>query len=340
MVALRKILVGLGLTLVAGGAALLLYAVRYIDEPLPLSEPAVIDIPAGKGLNGVAADLAARGLLKHPRVFALYGRWMSASARIKAGEYRIEPGQTPAGLLEQFVAGQVMLHSITLIEGWTFAQAVEAIRRHPAVVVASEGMTDQEIAHRLELPTDSPEGWLLPDTYHFARGTEDLALMAIAATAMEEALDRAWSERVPDLPLDSPYQALILASIIEKETGLAQERPRISGVFVRRLERGMRLQTDPTVIYGLGPKFDGNLRKSDLNRDTPYNSYTRSGLPPTPIALPGRKALVAAVQPADEGALYFVATGEGDGSHYFSATLEEHNQAVARYLARLRERKD
>jgi UPF0755 protein len=233
-----------------------------------------------------------------------------------------------------------MLHSITLIEGWTFAQAVEAIRRHPAVVVASEGMTDQEIAHRLELPTDSPEGWLLPDTYHFARGTDDLALMAIAATAMEEALDRAWSERVPDLPLDSPYQALILASIIEKETGLAQERPRISGVFVRRLERGMRLQTDPTVIYGLGPKFDGNLRKSDLNRDTPYNSYTRSGLPPTPIALPGRKALVAAVQPADEGALYFVATGEGDGSHYFSATLEEHNQAVARYLARLRERKD
>ncbi len=340
MGAISKVLIGLVIVAVLAAAAGLLYTSRYLDKPLPVTEPLVIEIPPGRGLKGVAADLAERGLLAHPRLFAWYGRWMSASARIKAGEYRIEPGQTPAGLLDQFVAGQVMLHTITLIEGWTFRQAVDAIRAHPAVVVASQGMDDEEIARRLALPTPSPEGWLLPDTYHFPKGTGDLALMAIAAEAMEAALDLAWSKREPDLPLETPYEALILASIVEKETGLAEERPRISGVFVRRLERGMRLQTDPTVIYGLGPDFDGNLRKSDLNRDTPYNSYTRPGLPPTPIALPGRDALLAAVRPAEETALYFVATGEGDGSHYFSATLEEHNRAVARYLARLRGRKD
>jgi len=337
---MSRILVGLILAAVIALGVTVLYAARYLGQPLPVSDPVTIEIPPGRGLNGVAADLAERGLLTHPRVFAWYGRWMSASARIKAGEYRIDPGQTPAGLLDQLVAGRVILHSITLIEGWTFRQAVDAIRNHPAVAVASQGMSDEELALRLALPTASPEGWLLPDTYHFPRGTEDLALMAIAAGAMQEALHQVWAERAPDLPLETPYQALILASIIEKETGLAAERPRISGVFVRRLRRGMRLQTDPTVIYGLGADFDGNLRKSDLARDTPYNSYTRAGLPPTPIALPGRESLLAAVRPADERALYFVATGKGDGSHYFSATLEEHNQAVAKYLARLRERKD
>jgi len=335
-----KVLASLALVTIVAATAGLVYASRYLDEPLPVSEAVVIDIPPGRGLNGVAADLADRGLLTHPRIFALYGRWSSASSRIKAGEYRVEPGQTAAGLLDQFVSGRVMLHAITLIEGWTFRQAVDAIRQHPAVTVTSAGLSDEEIAARLSLPTISPEGWLLPDTYHFPRGTEDLAVMAVAAAAMEEALAGAWSERAPDLPLESPYQALILASIVEKETGLPEERPRIAGVFIRRLERGMRLQTDPTVIYGLGADFDGNLRKADLSRDTPYNSYTRSGLPPTPIALPGRDALMSAVRPADETALYFVATGEGDGSHHFSATLEEHNRAVARYLARLRKQKD
>ena len=340
MGALTKIVVGFAVAATLAAVGGLWYASRYLETPLPIDEPVTVDIPAGRGLNQVAADLAERGVITHPNLFAWYARWLSASARIQAGEYSIEPGQTPAGLLEQFVSGRVMLHSITLIEGWTFRQAVAAIRRHQAVTVASEGMTDEELAVRLSLPTPSPEGWLLPDTYHFPKGTEDLALMAMAATAMEQALDLAWSQRSPDVPLESPYQALILASIIEKETGLADERARISGVFVRRLQRGMRLQTDPTVIYGLGADFDGNLRKADLNRDTPYNSYTRSGLPPTPIALPGRDALLAAVIPADETALYFVATGKGDGSHYFSDTLEEHNQAVARYLARLREQKD
>lgn len=323
--------------LVAAVAAFLLN--RYLDQPLPISEPVIYEIPPGSALNRVATDLAERGMITHPRVFALYGRWQSAASRIKAGEYRIEPGQTPAGLIEQFVSGQVLLHSVTLVEGWTFQQARAAIRAHPAVTDASLDMTESEIALALGLETPSPEGWLLPDTYLFPRGTTDLALMDLAARAMEEALAQAWQARRQDLPLDDAYSVLILASIIEKETGLAAERPRIAGVFVRRLQRGMRLQTDPTVIYGLGPGFDGNLRKSDLVRDTPYNSYTRHGLPPTPIALPGRDALMATVNPADESALYFVATGEGDGSHYFSSTLEEHNRAVELYLARLREGK-
>jgi UPF0755 protein len=321
-------------------AAAFYFAGRYLEQPLPISEPVIYQIPPGTALNRVATDLAERGLITHPRLFALYGRWEAAADRIKAGEYRIEPGQTPAGLFEQFVSGQVLLHSVTLVEGWTFRQAVTAIRQHEAVTVTSDQMTDSEIARALGLETESPEGWLLPDTYLFPRDTTDLALMEMAAGAMKETLALTWEERKTGLPLESPYEVLILASIVEKETGLATERSRIAGVFVRRLKRGMRLQTDPTVIYGLGDSFDGNLRRRDLTRDTPYNSYTRHGLPPTPIALPGREALIASVKPADEEALYFVATGAGDGSHYFSATLEEHNRAVARYLARLREQKD
>jgi UPF0755 protein len=321
-------------------AAAFYFAGRYLDQPLPISEPVIYQIPPGAALKRVAADLAQRGLITHPTLFALYGRWEAAADRIKAGEYRIEPGQTPAGLFEQFVSGQVLLHSVTLVEGWNFRQAMAAIRQHEAVAVTSGEMTDAEIARALGLETESPEGWLLPDTYLFPRDTADLALMEMAAQAMKETLALTWEERKDGLPLESPYEVLILASIVEKETGLAAERPRIAGVFIRRLKRGMRLQTDPTVIYGLGDSFDGNLRKADLTRDTPYNSYTRHGLPPTPIALPGKDALIASVKPADEEALYFVATGAGDGSHYFSATLEEHNRAVARYLARLREQKD
>lgn len=340
MGALKKILFAVLVFVALSITAALYFAGRYLEQPLPVSKPVIYQIAPGTALNRLAADLAEEGLITHPRLFALYGRWQSAADRIKAGEYIIEPGQTPAGLLDQFVSGQVLLHSVTLVEGWTFRQAMTAIRQHEAVTVTSERMTDSEIARALDLETESPEGWLLPDTYLFPRDTTDIGLMQIAAQAMKETLARTWEERGDDLPLDSPYEVLILASIVEKETGLAAERPRIAGVFIRRLKRGMRLQTDPTVIYGLGDSFDGNLRKTDLTRDTPYNSYTRHGLPPTPIALPGREALTASVRPADEDALYFVATGAGDGSHYFSATLEEHNRAVARYLARLREKKD
>ena len=223
------------------------------------------------------------------------------------------------------------------IEGWTFHEALIAIREHPAVSVTGEPDPGARIVRELGLEGDNAEGWLLPETYAFPRGTTDVELVRMAAEAMREQLREAWERRGDGLPIEDPYEALILASIIEKETGLASERPRIAGVFARRLERGMRLQTDPTVIYGLGSAFDGNLRRADLERDTPYNTYTRSGLPPTPIALPGRASLDAAVRPAAGDALYFVATGEPDGSHYFSRTLEEHNQAVRRYLARRRQ---
>lgn len=337
---MMRLIAGILIALLLAAAAGLYMAGRYLRTPLPISESIIYEIPQGRGLNGIASDLATRGLVEHPRIFAIYGRWQSLAGRIKAGEYRIEPGQTPAGLLEQFVSGQVLLHSVTLVEGWTFDQAARVIREHPAVTVASRGMSAEEMASALGVETESPEGWLLPDTYLFARGTTDLALMEMAARAMQDALADAWRLRRDGLPLKTPYEVLVLSSIVEKETALAEERPRIAGVFVRRLERNMRLQTDPTVIYGLGDDFDGNLRKADLSRDTPYNSYTRHGLPPTPIALPGRDALLATVDPADEEALYFVATGNGDGSHYFSATLEEHNLAVARYLRRLRQQKD
>lgn len=206
------------------------------------------------------------------------------------------------------------------------------MRAHPAVRLTPSGAASGELMKGLGLAGRHPEGQFFPDTYHFPRNTPDVEVFREAYTLMQRKLDAAWAQRHPDLPLAGPYAALVLASIIEKETALDSERRQISGVFTRRLKRGMRLQTDPTVIYGLGDAFDGNLRRRDLERDTPYNTYTRAGLPPTPIALPGEASLLAAVQPDDGDALYFVATGKGDGSHYFSATLAEHNRAVRRYL--------
>ena len=239
-------------------------------------------------------------------------------------------------MLDRLVSGQVYLHQITAIEGWRFVDLLEAVRNHPAVTVTP--LDPIEIMAALGAPGVNPEGQFAPDTYRFARGTTDLAILEQAYTAMQAQLATVWSGRSPTAAVDTPYEALILASIIEKETALASERRQISGVFSRRLKRGMRLQTDPTVIYGLGSDFDGNLKRTDLNRDTPYNTYTRAGLPPTPIALPGLESLRAAVDPDEGSALYFVATGSADGSHSFSATLEDHNRAVADYLRRLRSR--
>ncbi len=312
---------------------------RYMAQPLPLQTPLTFEVASGGSLSSVARDLAQEGLLDHPRWFVLYGRIKGHSSRLKAGEYRLEPGLTREDLLSRFVSGDVLLHSLTVVEGWTFRQMLTAMHRHPALRIQTGTMTMTEIAARLGLPTQLPEGWFLPETYLFARGTTDLELLAQGAAAMRQTLERAWQTRAADTRLTTPYEALILASIIERETGLESEREQIAGVMNRRLQRGMRLQTDPTVIYGLGDDFDGNLRRADLERDTPYNTYTRKGLPPTPIALPGASSVFAAVTPAPGDALFFVATGEGDGSHFFSATLEEHNRAVARYLKRLRDRR-
>jgi UPF0755 protein len=317
-----------------GGRA---WLAQYLDTPLVLESPRILDVPAGSSLKGVAAGLAEDGVLRYPAVLTAWARHTGDAARIRAGEYEISPETTAAGLVDLLVRGQAVLHSVTLVEGWTFAQVQEALAAHPALVATETGADPEALMAELGQPGMHPEGWFLPETYHFARGTRDVVILREAYEAMQGALASVWERRPDNLPLTSAYEVLILASIIERETGLDAERDQVAGVFVRRLDKGMRLQTDPTVIYGLGEDFDGDLKRADLRRDTPYNTYTRAGLPPTPIAMPGRASLEAAVNPADGNALYFVATGKGDGSHKFSATLEEHNRAVADYLRRLRQ---
>ncbi|HEU0224451.1 MAG TPA: endolytic transglycosylase MltG [Steroidobacteraceae bacterium] len=309
----------------------------WLEQPIEaLRDTVVFEVPEGASLSAVAASLDRQGLLAQAGAWVRHARREGLATRIKAGEYELQPGTTPAGLLEQFVAGRVRLYAVTIPEGWTFRQALAAIQSHPAVRTELAGVAVAELTKRLGLGERHPEGLFFPDTYHFPRGTSDGAILLQAHARMENALATAWANRDARLPLESPYQALILASLIEKETGAPDERGLISGVFVNRLRKGMRLQTDPTVIYGMGDAFDGNLRRRDLLADTPYNTYTRAGLPPTPIALPGRDALEAAVRPARTDALYFVATGLGDGRHFFAKTLVAHNANVQRHLANLR----
>ncbi|MCC7199363.1 MAG: endolytic transglycosylase MltG [Gammaproteobacteria bacterium] len=309
-------------------------ASRWTNRPLSVAAAGkVFTVEAGEPFVRVSQRLASEGIVDHPRWLAWYATLRGDAARVQAGEYQIEAGTTPGGLLEQLVEGRVLMHTVTLVEGWTFAQARAAIQSDPSVQVELGDLDDTSVMDRLGKPGVHPEGRLMPDTYRFARGTTDSRLLSLALEKLDAALAEAWASRAPGLPLATPEEALILASLVEKETGAADERPRVAGVFVNRLRMGMRLQTDPSVIYGLGAGFDGNLRKADLLRDGPYNTYRRGGLPPTPIALVGREALQAAVQPADTDAVYFVATGLGDGRHYFAATLPEHNRNVARFLA-------
>lgn len=328
-------LVVLGVVLLLVGRELMN---RYLETPLPVKEAMLYQIESGRGLGSVARDLDTQGFLPKPHWLILYARLTNKSALVQAGEYRIEQGETPRSLLEKFVRGQVFLHSLTVIEGWTFRQLLEEMAATPAVAHAANNIDLSDLVNTLGIAATTPEGWFFPDTYLFAAGTSEIDLLARGVEAMKRELSDSWAQRADDLKLQSEYEALILASIIEKETALETERPMIAGVFHRRLQKGMRLQTDPTVIYGLGESFDGDLRRQDMTRDTPYNTYTRFGLPPTPISLPGRASIDAAVNPAPGDALYFVATGEPDGSHYFSATLEEHNQAVQRYLRKIRSR--
>lgn len=310
---------------------------RSLDEPGPSTSDVRIEIPPGTPLSRVAGRLADAGVIRHPRLFEAWGRLSGRAARVRAGEYEFPARATPREAMARLVSGHVVMHSVTLVEGWTFAQARRALLAHPALAGSPEELEGKAVMERLG-KAGSPEGWFLPETYRFPRGTKAFDILRVAHRAMEQALEEAWADRAEGLPLETPYEALILASIIEKESALDAERGTIAGVFVRRLQKGMRLQTDPTVIYGLGDGFDGNLRRRDLEADGPFNTYMRSGLPPTPIALPGRGALRAAVQPTPGDALFFVATGEPDGSHVFSATLDEHNRAVQRYLKRLRSR--
>lgn len=330
-----------GVTIVAVCAGLAATAIAYtmwrgLNAPLPVPEAGMVfEVRAGTPLSRISADLADAGVVRDARALTWYARLSGDATRVHAGEYRIDPGLSALNLLAKLVAGQVVLHQFTIIEGWRFEELLGALRAHPAVAAGTA--TADEIMVALGRPDLHPEGQFLPDTYTFPRGTSELRVLGLAHAALQEALDAAWGMRASDLAIDDRYQALILASIIEKETAVAAERRAIAGVFHRRLKARMRLQTDPTVIYGMGAAYDGNLRRGDLSRDTPYNTYTRRGLPPTPIALPGAASIEAAVMPDESDALYFVATGDADGSHRFSATLEEHNRAVRAYVQRQRE---
>ena len=335
---------GIALLVLAGIAALAALAgqhvlQRWLDTPLAIGEEAIgIEIPRGQALGVTSRQLAERGVLDHPRWLEAYARATGVDARVKAGEYSIPPGSTPRSLLALFESGAVVQHSVTIVEGWTFRELRKALEAEPHLRNTLAGHDETTVMAALGEPDMPAEGLFFPDTYLFGKGTSDLEILRLARERMRRELEAAWAARDDDLPIHSAYEALVLASIVEKETALAAERARIAGVFTERLRLGMRLQTDPTVIYGLGAGFDGNLRRADLERDGPYNTYTRAGLPPTPIALPGREALRAAVNPDERGELYFVATGLPDGSHEFSRTYAEHQEAVRRYLVRYRQR--
>jgi UPF0755 protein len=327
------------LLLAAGAAAGLWWIGGYVNEPLKIEEPLLIEVPVGSNLHSVARELHQRGALSHPRAWVAYARYKGVAGRIHAGEYEINPGLTPVTVLDRLVRGEVILRAVTVVEGATFRDLLATLAAQQRLKQTVSSLADETLMAQLGAPSVAPEGQFFPDTYRYAAGTADMDILKRAYDEMQKRLQAAWESRAPDLPLETPYQALVLASIVEKESALAAERPRIAGVFIRRLRTGMRLQSDPTVIYGLGVAYDGDIRTRDLRGDTPFNTYTRSGLPPTPIALPGEGSLRAVTQPDDTGALFFVATGEPDGSHYFSRTLEEHNEAVRRYLIRTRGRR-
>jgi UPF0755 protein len=308
--------------------------------PGPSKEIVRIQVEQGASVRTVLLDLAKQGALRQPRAVELYLRLArhvkGHEPRIQVGMYEIPAGASPSQILELFDQGRVVLEQLTVIEGSRFAELRHTLDNLAAVTHTLHGKSDEEVMTALGHPGEFPEGRFFPDTYRFAAKTTDVEILGLAYNAMQRALDDAWQQRNTDLPFQTPYAALTLASIVEKETGLPTERPRIAGVFVTRLRKSMRLQTDPTVIYGLGASYDGNIHTRDLATDTPYNTYTRAGLPPTPIALPGRESILAAVRPQENGEIYFVATGTGDGGHHFSKTLEEHNAAVKSYLDHLR----
>jgi UPF0755 protein len=320
---------GLGLL----GGWLLMSQQRHLATPLAVPEQGLLfELRPGTSLGQATRELEAMGVMEQSYFLLWHARWHGKSARIKAGEYRIPVGATPLALLDQLMVGKVVQHPLTIVEGWTFKQLLAAVKANDTLEHTLGGLPGDRVMERLGFPGVHPEGRFFADTYHFPRGTRDVDFLRRAHMKIRDYVAGAWPDRAANLPLETPEEALILASIVEKETGVANERARIAGVFLRRLEKGMRLETDPTVIYGLGESFDGNLRRRDLRADTPYNTYTRKGLPPTPIAIPSAAAIHAVLHPGTDDALFFVA--KGDGSHHFSATYEEHRKAVNRYQKR------
>jgi UPF0755 protein len=333
-----RILLGLVLlSLLAAAGAEIWLNLRSLDEPLQVAAPLTFKVPQGSRLAQVTGTLAARGVLARPRALVLYARWKGIASAIKAGEYEIEPGVTPRDLLDKLVTGQVLLHSLTIVDGWRVQDLLAAMRRNPDVLVTLPA-TSVDVMEKLGMPGVNAEGQFLPETYRFPGGTTDVEILRQAHVALARTLNAAWMNRDLGVPLKNIDELLVMASIVEKESGRPEELPKIAGLYLHRLKIGMRLQADPTVIYGLDDSYDGDLHSIDLRTDGPYNTYTRTGLPPTAIALPGAAAIEATAHPENTDALYFVASGRGDGSHVFSATLGEHNAAVAQYLARQRQR--
>lgn len=310
--------------LLGGGAA------WWVNQSLVLNAETVdLSVEPGTSVRGVAQAVRDAGVQVNPALLYWWFRLSGEARQIKAGSYELEQGISPRSLLRKLVRGEESLRAVTLVEGWNFNQVRAALLKAEQLKPDTQGLAPDLIMIALGKPGVHPEGRFFPDTYTYAKGSSDLAVLKRALRAMDQRLDAAWRQRRLDTPLKTPEQALILASIVEKETGRASDRAMIAGVFSNRLRLGMMLQTDPTVIYGLGEAFDGNLHRRDLQTDTPWNTYTRSGLPPTPIAMPGKSALLAAVQPAPTNALYFVA--RGDGTSQFSASLDEHNRAVNKF---------
>ena len=301
-----------------------------LDEPLRFapSEQHYL-IPRGASLKSVLAELEQKGLIAHPAYLRYAAHRAGLARRIQAGEYVLRSGMTPMELLEQFASGRVVQHSLTLVEGWRFSDVMRAVRNHPALRQTLADDQPGPVLAALGATQYGEEGLFLADTWHFPRDSSDVALLRRAHRALWSSLEEQWRRRPAGLPYDSPWQALVMASLVEKEVGLPSEREQVAGVFVRRLQRGMRLQSDPTVIFAMGDAYQGNIRKRDLALDSPHNTYRYKGLPPTPIAIVGKAALQAALQPAEGDSLYFVS--RGNGSHQFSATLAEHNRAVRKY---------
>ena len=322
---LRLLALLLALALVAGAGAW-----WWTQQPLPLAADALeISVPEGASLRSAAQRAVDGGVQTPAALLEGYFRLAARGQSIKPGDYAVARGITPAELLAKLIRGERIVLTVTVPEGWTFRQLRDALAKAPHLRHDTQAMTPAQIMQALGRSGVAPEGRFFPDTFHYFRNASELDILRQSMQLMDQRLQAAWDARAPGLPLRSADEALILASIVEKETGRPQDRAEIAGVFINRLRIGMRLQTDPTVIYGLGEAFDGDLKRSHLSTDTPYNTYTRAGLPPTPIAMPGKAALLAAVQPAATQALYFVA--RGDGSSHFSRSLDEHNRAVNQY---------
>lgn len=330
MLRLIKFLSVFALVLLIAGTVSAYWLVKdYMKSPLPGSEdPVKIELATGSSLTGFSHQLSDQGLLKWPEVFIAYAR-LTDQTNIRAGEYQLVPGETPATLLTKLISGDVINYQLTFPEGLNFKEWLTLLQAETRLNHTLDGLSSTEIIQQLSLDVDHLEGWFFPDTYSYSASDSDRDILLRAHSQMKRVLDEEWQAREADLPFQSSYEALILASIVEKETGVDSERGEIAGVFVRRIQQGMRLQTDPTVIYGLGEQYQGNLTRRHLRQKTPYNTYLINGLPPTPIAMPGREAIHATLHPEKGDALYFVA--KGDGSHYFSATLDEHINAVRKY---------